>query len=247
MDDRDAVVPLKLVEHAERHAGLESKGFDPHDHRANPGSNTLVYLYFAQSFDGGATWPSATATATTGGILTGAAGFCGTQCSYNVTVAMDPKNANTIYIGGNSNSTCSGLMKSATDGVTFARDSSGLHVDSHALVIDSSSTVFTGNDGGVWKRSAGAVGTAWTNLNNAPLNTLQFEGIAEQYLREGAGATCVDGTPDAKQVRAAMREPGALTTSLGWYRASAHTPTLLEGTPTLPHGSCPGHALWCRN
>jgi hypothetical protein len=147
-----------------------------------------------QSVDGGASWPSSTATATTGGILTGAGGFCGTQCFYNVTVAIDPKNANAIYVGGNVNSTCSGLMKSSFnnttstfDGVTFRNDSSGLHADSHALAMDpltTPTTVFTGNDGGVWKRSAGAaaVGTAWTNLNNASLNTLQFEGIAVHPL-----------------------------------------------------------------
>jgi hypothetical protein len=146
-----------------------------------------------QSVDGGATWPSSDATTTTGGILTGAGGFCGGQCFYNVTVAIDPKNANTIYIGGNVQSSCSGLMKRSSDGVAFSNDASGLHVDSHALYFDpltTPSTVFTGNDGGVWKRSAdAAVGTAWTNLNSAPLNTLQFESVAvhpiDQFMTIG--------------------------------------------------------------
>src|SRR6266566_8236768 len=56
--------------------------------------------------------------------------------------------------------------------------------------MTSSSTVLTGNDGGVWKRSAdAAVGTIWTNLNNAPLNSLQFESIAvhpiDQFMTIG--------------------------------------------------------------
>ena len=135
-----------------------------------------------QSVDGGATWPSSDATATTGGILTTAGGFCGGQCFYNVVVAIDPKDANNIYLGGNVQSSCSGLMQRSSDGVNFSNDANGLHPDSHALFMDpltTPSTVFTGNDGGVWKRSASAaVGTAWTNLNSAPLNTLQFEGIA---------------------------------------------------------------------
>ncbi len=161
-----------------------------------------------QSVDGGVTWPSTDATATTGGILTGAGGFCGGQCFYNVTVAIDPKNANAIYIGGNVNSTCSGLIKSSFnnttssfDGVTFRTDSSGLHADSHALFMDpltTPTTVFAGNDGGVWKRSAGAaaVGSVWTNLNTAPLNTLQFEGIAVHPLDRNLmiGGTQDNGT-----------------------------------------------------
>jgi len=134
-----------------------------------------------QSVDGGVTWPDTVATATTGGVLTSAAGFCGTACFYNVIVAVDPKNANNIYIGGNVPSTCSGLMQHSTDGVNFSEDSSGLHPDSHALFFDpltTPSTIFAGNDGGIWKRSADATGTLWTNLNTAPLNTMQFQSVA---------------------------------------------------------------------
>jgi hypothetical protein len=146
-----------------------------------------------QSVDGGATWPITPATATTGGILTDVGGFCGGQCFYNVTVAIDPKNANTIYIGGNVQSTCSGLMQRSSDGVTFSNDANGLHADSHALYFDpltTPSTIFTGNDGGVWKRSADAsVGTTWANLNTPPLNTMQFESVAvhpiDQFMTIG--------------------------------------------------------------
>jgi len=146
-----------------------------------------------QSVDGGITWPDTSANATTGGILTDAAGFCGAQCFYNVTVAIDPRDANNIYLGGNVQSTCSGLMQRSTNGVTFSNDASGLHADSHALFFDSltsPSTIFAGNDGGVWKRSANAaVGTSWINLNSAPLNTMQFESVAvhpiDQFMTIG--------------------------------------------------------------
>lgn len=135
-----------------------------------------------QSVDGGASWPSSNANATTGGILTDAGGFCGGQCFYNITVAIDPQNTNSIYLGGQAPSTCNGLMLRSSNGVTFSHDNNGLHADSHALYFDPltiPSTVFTGNDGGVWKRSADApVGILWTNLNHAPLNTLQFESLA---------------------------------------------------------------------
>jgi hypothetical protein len=134
-----------------------------------------------KSIDGGVTWPSTPATAATGGILTGADGYCGGQCFYNVTLAMDPNNPNTIYIGGNAHGTCSDAMKKSSDGVTFARDDVKVHADSHALYVSNTTPpiVFDGNDGGIWKRDATlAAGSAWTDLNAAPLNTMQFTGLA---------------------------------------------------------------------
>jgi len=127
--------------------------------------------------------------------LAGGGGFCGSQCFYNMTIAVNPTNADELYLGGNARGTCSDGMKKSTDGgATFSsstqlpRDDVGLHADSHALFYDTAGNIYTGNDGGVWKRKStpapgdttgpGNVGTAWTNLNNAPLNTLQFESIA---------------------------------------------------------------------
>src|SRR4051812_5503709 len=75
----------------------------------------------------------------------------------------------------------------------------------------------------------------------------QFEGIAEQYLLEGDGQLFFDGHPDGKQVRAAMSEPGALTASLGWYRANAHPRTLVEGSMQLPNVTCPVLGIWSSN
>ena len=158
-----------------------------------------------QSVDGGATWvnPADTtlpATPTSAGILTEAGGFCGGQCFYNVTVGIDPRDSNNIYLGGNVSGTCSGLILRSSNGVTFTSDSTGLHADSHALYFDpltTPSTVFTGNDGGVWKRSAAAPpGTLWTNLNTPPLNTLQFEGLAVHPLDRNItlGGTQDNGT-----------------------------------------------------
>src|ERR1043166_7086199 len=136
-----------------------------------------------KSTDGGQTWPA--------DPLAGGRGFCSGQCSYDMPIAVDPNNANVVYIGGQIASTCGRLLGISTDGGnTFATDSSGLHADNHAIVFDGAGNVFTGTDGGVWKRSTGAaVGSAWTNLNNAPLNTLQFESIAvhptDQFLTIG--------------------------------------------------------------
>jgi Calx-beta domain len=138
-----------------------------------------------KSIDGGASWS---------GQLTGGGGFCSGQCFYDMPIAVDPNNANLVYIGGQVASTCGGVVRKATDGGnivpapspsptpipnSFVQDSTGLHADNHALVFDGAGNIYCGNDGGIWKRSAtAAAGTAWTNLNVAPLNTLQFESIA---------------------------------------------------------------------
>ncbi|MBA2704658.1 MAG: DUF4214 domain-containing protein [Blastocatellia bacterium] len=124
-----------------------------------------------KSVDGGLNWSAQ---------LAGGQGFCGGQCFYDMPIAVDPNNANTVYLGGNVRGTCSDAMKKSIDGGTsFQRDDSGLHADSHTLFFDGSGLIYTGNDGGVWKRSSSAsAGSAWTNLNSSPLSTLQFESIA---------------------------------------------------------------------
>ena len=135
-----------------------------------------------KSTDGGVTWSAP---------LAGGRGFCAGQCTYDMPIAVDPGNANNVYIGGQTSSTCGRLVGQSTDGgATFTADSNGLHADDHAIVYDGAGNVFTGNDGGIWKRSASAAaGTAWTNLNSAPLNTLQFVSIAvhptDQFLTIG--------------------------------------------------------------
>jgi Calx-beta domain len=123
--------------------------------------------------------------------LTGGGGFCSGQCFYDMPIAVDPNDANHVYIGGQASSTCGRLVgKSIDGGTTFVSDGSGLHVDEHALVFDSSGNIFTGNDGGVWKGVPnGSSATTWTNLNTSPLNTLQFESVAvhptDQFLLLG--------------------------------------------------------------
>src|SRR5437660_5768747 len=117
--------------------------------------------------------------------LTGGGGFCDGQCDYDMPIAVNPNDANEIYLGGNARGSCSdGMKKSTNGGLSFTRDDNALHADSHALVYDAAgTTIFTGNDGGVWKRSSsGNAGSAWTNLNKASLNTLQFQSIAVHPL-----------------------------------------------------------------
>src|SRR5207302_3783103 len=101
-----------------------------------------------KSIDGGATWSTQ---------LTGGGGFCGGQCPYDIAVAVNPGDPNEVYLAGNARGTCSDAMKKSTDGgLTFGRDDSGLHADSHALFYDGFGNILTANDGGAWKRASNA-------------------------------------------------------------------------------------------
>jgi len=144
-----------------------------------------------KSTDGGQTWS---------GQLTGGGGFCDGQCTYDIAIAVHPNDANILYIGGQARGTCAdGMKRSADGGATFLRDDTGLHADSHALFIDPLTNpvmVYTTNDGGVWKRADAAAGTAWTNLNTSPLDTIQFVSVAVHPLDRNLtmGGTQDNGT-----------------------------------------------------
>jgi len=93
------------------------------------------------------------------------------QASYDLTIAASPADANIVYLG----SICT--WKSTDGGVTWTAISnwtssstyniSGVaevHADKHILEFQNSTTLFEGNDGGIYKTTNG--GTNWTDLTN---------------------------------------------------------------------------------
>ncbi|HMC70250.1 MAG TPA: alpha/beta fold hydrolase [Mycobacteriales bacterium] len=70
----------------------------------------------------------------------------------------------------------------------------------------------------------------------------QFEGIAEQWLAENP--FLLGGHPDAAEVQKRLAEPGALTASLGWYRANAHPRSLIGEPVQLPPVTVPVLGIW---
>ncbi|HWB67491.1 MAG TPA: alpha/beta fold hydrolase [Mycobacteriales bacterium] len=50
--------------------------------------------------------------------------------------------------------------------------------------------------------------------------------------------------PDRADVIANLRQPGALSASLGWYRANAHARTIVDPPTTLPPVRCPVLGVW---
>src|SRR5437588_1387022 len=87
-----------------------------------------------RSTDEGVTWSAS---------LDAVDGFCGTQCSYDNPVGVDPNTSGTglrVFLAGNARGTWSDVMKVSNNAgdatwanVTFTRDDNGLHADAHTI------------------------------------------------------------------------------------------------------------------
>lgn len=106
-------------------------------------------------------------------------GFCSTQCFYDIAIAVDPTNAQRVYLGGSPTLV---IGRSINGGGSFSSIStSSLHVDTQAIAVAPSdpNTVYFGSDGGIWKTTnATAPSVSWTSLNNSSISATQFIGIS---------------------------------------------------------------------
>jgi hypothetical protein len=143
--------------------------------------------------------------------------YCDGQCFYDMTVGVDPKDANVVYVGGNpqsfnddkaplgasctTSSACPRHSVWRTDdgGVTWSGVSQGdgvtggLHVDDHAIVFDPSvspSRVFNGNDGGIWRSDD--KGASWESMNT-DIAITQFQSVG---LHPSNPGIVIGGTQD---------------------------------------------------
>lgn len=121
-----------------------------------------------KSTDSGATWPT----------LSGVPSFCSGQCWYDLEVAVDPANADKVYLGGIDvyRSTDGGRSFTAVSNWTMDQNSTRyVHADQHALVPTGAGQLWAGCDGGVSYSSDG--GTTWS-FRGRNLNTTQYYNIA---------------------------------------------------------------------
>ena len=142
-----------------------------------PADPSVVYLLSAnssggvygiyKSTDSGVTFNVTNAGSPAGmlGYYTDGSGGSGGQGSYDLCIAVDPSNANTVFIGGIT------TWKSTNGGTTFTANTnwtsyfvyniSGVpvvHADKHSLIYQNgTTTLFEGNDGGIYKT------TKWRN------------------------------------------------------------------------------------
>ena len=107
------------------------------------------------------------------------------QGSYDLTIASSPTDANTVFIGGIN------TWKSADGGVNWVVNNmwtsysgynfSGapeVHADKHALSFQNGTTLFEGNDGGIYKTTNG--GSSWIDLTNGMVTSQIYRiGVAQ--------------------------------------------------------------------
>ena len=159
-----------------------------------------------KSVDGGVTWSVP---------LPAAEGYCGGQCAYDNPIAVDPTDANIVYVGGNARGVCSDVLQRSNDGgTTFLRDDTNLHADAHYIFIDPNVTphkVWFANDGGIYSRNDAVAGTPWTSNNNAPLGVFQFVSVAVHPTDQNF---TIGGTQD-NGTEAQQTTPGNWTSAEG--------------------------------
>ena len=121
--------------------------------------------------------------------ITSAPDICGGQCSYDLFAAIDPTNAQTLYLGGRDayRSTNGGGMWTDIGGY-----SGFIHPDQHAFAFNPTNpnSILIGNDGGVW--SSSDQGRTWSSLNQG-LSLTQFYSITTS---PGNSETFLGGTQD---------------------------------------------------
>ncbi|MDH3627243.1 MAG: hypothetical protein OEV00_03475 [Acidobacteriota bacterium] len=135
-----------------------------------PSDGNVVYAQFTSSIwrtaDGGVSWSQVSAGSSA----------CDGQCSYNMTIGVDPTNPDIVYRGNIR------LFKSTNGGLNWNDLINGwggaqkVHQDVHELLVSPTDTnvFYVGSDGGLWKSTNG--GTSFSN-KNGNINSTQFYAI----------------------------------------------------------------------
>jgi hypothetical protein len=165
-------------------SGLPSNGYNRIEIACAPSDANRIYAAFQsattmscsgvyKSTNGGSTW-----TAITNPTVFDGGNFASTQAWYNLTIGVDPNNADRVMMGGLD------LVASTDAGSTWTIISQWyggggyqyVHADNHAIVYQpgSSAIAYFGNDGGIW-RTVNANATTPSIVNkNLNYNVTQF-------------------------------------------------------------------------
>ncbi|HEY9402438.1 MAG TPA: Calx-beta domain-containing protein [Pyrinomonadaceae bacterium] len=148
-----------------------------------------------------------------------------TQFGFNTYLAVDPTNADTVYLGSRDlwKSTDGGasftnltnnFVSNGRGGWTYQPSRSSIHPDQHAFAFEpgNSSVAYLANDGGLWKSSDG--GAAVQSLNRT-LSLVQFNSLATHPTDP---AETIGGTQDNGTQRRLKDSTGA--PGLGWIEIS---------------------------
>jgi photosystem II stability/assembly factor-like uncharacterized protein len=130
-----------------------------------------------KTIDSGATWTKLPATNAS----------CGSQCWYDLVLAVHPTNPDVVIFGGVN------IYRSTDGGASFTNVLNNIHVDHHALAYDprDPAIVYSGNDGGIFRSTSG--GTSWLSVNGDLAITQFYSGIA---LHPSEAGVILGGTQD---------------------------------------------------
>ncbi|MDE2974038.1 MAG: hypothetical protein OXU64_04820 [Gemmatimonadota bacterium] len=113
---------------------------------------------------------------------------CRFQCWYDMTIAVDPDDPDTVHFGAVA------MYRSTDGGETFALHHNGIYVDQHYLVFDTASdpdALYLANDGGVYHTTNG--GDSWTSHATNLAVAQYYRGIA---LHPSDPGVTLGGTQD---------------------------------------------------
>lgn len=143
------------------------------------GSSSLLNLY--RTSDGGATWITLAKPADADGGIP-AADFTRTQAWYDMSIAVDPNNAATIFVGGVD------LFKSTNSGTSWQQIAhwyggfgfQDVHADQHIALFEpgNSNVIYFGNDGGIWRSSNATAAIPTIDSKHDNYNVTQFYACA---------------------------------------------------------------------
>ncbi|MFL6799053.1 MAG: FG-GAP-like repeat-containing protein [Xanthobacteraceae bacterium] len=160
------------------------------------------------------------------------------QLDYDITVTVDPTNANTVYFGAVS------LFKSSNGGASFTEIAVlGVHVDYHVLVFQpgNSLVLYVGNDGGIYKSTDG--GSGWTSLNSDLAITQIYPGGA---VHPTGSSIVLAGTQDngtIKRTNSAVWD--ALRNNQHFFLCGDGGFTAIDPvTPTTFYAACIDTVVW---
>jgi hypothetical protein len=134
---------------------------------SNRNDSKLIGLFVWDAVAG--TWERRAAT----GLYSGSnRGDFGRQSGYDLTIAVDPRDAARVYLAGIRG------FRSTDGGATFKPMAMEIHVDWHSVVVDprSSDILYAGTDGGVFVSTDR--GDSWTSRNAGLTITQYYPGIS---------------------------------------------------------------------
>ncbi len=170
--------------------GFPTSGFGRVDIACAPSNASTCYAYvesasallnFYKTTNGGTTWTTCAKPADADGGIP-AADLTRTQAWYDMSIAVDPNNANNVFVGGVD------LFKSTNGGTSWSQIAHWyggfgfqyVHADQHIAMFEpgNSSVIYFGNDGGVWRSTNATAAVPTITGKDNSYDVTQYYGCA---------------------------------------------------------------------